>query len=164
MYEKQLAWMPIGMVGVYLKIAFRFLQFVLGITIFGIYCADLVAAMSKQANPHPAWLFATTVGGLNAVTAVLYLLPCFHSYLFFWWDWVLVVLHAALIGVFGRAYITHKKHTDNPKDFKIYGPDFARQRSVAYIDVISGILWLSTAVMSTVIFLKIRRAKKAGEY
>ena len=164
MYEKQLQWMPLGMVGVYLKIAFRFLQFVLGLTIFGIYCADMVAATHKGAPPNSAWLLATTLGGLSAVTAVSYLLPCVHSYLFFWWDWIIVILHAAVIGIFGKAYIANKKPTDNPKDFELFGPNFSRHRSVAYIDCISGILWLGTAAMSTIIFLKIRRAKKGEEY
>lgn len=152
------------MFGVWLKVGFRFLQFVFGLTIFGIYCADIVAAGTHNATPNSAWLLATVVGGFSAVTAILYLLPCFHSYLFFWWDWMLVVLYAGVIGVFGKAYIAHGKHTENPKDFKLYGPNFNRQRSAAYLDCISGTLWLATAVMSTIIFLKIRRAKKSGEY
>lgn len=164
MYEKQLQWMPWGMFGVYLKVGFRFLQFVLGLTIFGIYCADLVAAAAKHEAPNSMWLLATTLGCLSAVTAILYLLPCFHSYLFFWLDWIIVILHAGVIGVFGKAYIAHEKPTQNPKKFTVLGPNFGRQRSAAYIDCISGILWLATAVMSTIIFLKIRRAKKSGEY
>ena len=152
------------MPGVWLKVAFRFLQFVLGVTIFSIYCADLVAAGNHGGSPHSAWLLATIVGGFSSVTAILYLLPCFHSYLFFWWDWILVILYAGVIGVFGKAYIAHEKHTENPKDFKLYGPNFDRQRSAAFLDCVSGVLWLMTAVMSTIIFLKIRRAQKGGEY
>ena len=164
MYEKQLPWMPFGMPGIWLKVGCRFLQFVLGITIFGIYCADLVAAGKHHATPHSAWLLATIVGGFSSITAILYLLPCFHSYLFFWWDWILVILYAGVIGVFGKAYIAHEKPSENPKDFKLFGPDFGRQRSAAYIDCVSGISWLATAILSTIIFLKIRRAKKNGEY
>lgn len=164
MYERQLEWMPMGMPGVWAKMACRFLQFVLGLTIFGVYCADLVAAGSKHVPLNSAWLFATTLGGITTVTAVLYLLPCFHSYLFFWWDWIIVILHAGLIGVFAKAYIAHSKPTENPKDFTLFGPDFGRQRSAAYIDIISGILWLGTAVLSTLIFMKIRRSKKTAEF
>jgi hypothetical protein len=164
MYEKQLQWMPWGMFGVYLKIAFRFVQFVLGIAIFGVYCADIVTATAHHASPVTAWLFACTVGGISATTAILYLLPCLHSYLFFWWDWVIIILHAGIMGVFGKAYITHKKPTENPKEFKIIGPDFMRERSTAYLDCVSGMLWLATAVMSTIIYLKIRRLKKNGAF
>jgi hypothetical protein len=162
MYENQLQWMPLGMFGVYLKMAFRILQFILGLAIFGVYCADIVASSAQKARPSPAWLFACTVGGINVVTVVLYLLPCFSSYLFFWWDWIIVVLHAGVIGVFGKAYITNKAPRQNSKEFNIMGPDFARERSTAYLDCVSGILWLATAVMSTVIFLKIQRLRKSS--
>jgi hypothetical protein len=160
MYERQLVWMPWGMFGVYLKVGFRFLQFIFGIAIFGVYCADMVTASSHKVAPSTAWLFACTVGGISATTALLYLLPCLHSYLFFWWDWIIVILHAALIGIFSKAYITQKVPTKDPKAFKLMGPDFARERSTAYLDCVSGMLWLATAVMSTIIFLKIRRLKK----
>ncbi|KIW04477.1 uncharacterized protein PV09_04236 [Verruconis gallopava] len=159
MYEGQTQSLPWGMLGVWLKVTFRFLQFVLGLVIFGVYCADIVNAKENYASPSAAWILASTLGGLNAVSALLYLLPFFHSYLFFWWDWIIVTLHAGIIGVFGKAFIAHKTPEQNPKVFKTLGPDFARERSTAYVDCGSGILWTATAVMSTVIYLKVKRLK-----
>jgi hypothetical protein len=160
MYDKHLEHMPLGMVGVWMKLGCRFLQFVLGVTIFGIYCADMVAASSHNAIPNGAWLLATTVGGLSAVTAIIFCIPCVFSYLLFWWDWIIVILHSGVIGVFSKAYIAHKKESENNDEFKLYGPDFGRQKAAAILDCISGCLWLGTAIMSTSIFLKIRREKK----
>lgn len=160
MYDKQLEHMPCGMPGVWIKVGCRFLQFVLGITIFGIYCADIVAAGNHNAKPNGSWLLATVVGGLSAVTAIIYCIPSVFSYLLFWWDWVLVILHSGVIGVFAKAYLAHKQESENGDDFKLYGPDFGKQKVAAVLDCMSGCLWLVTAIMSTSIFLKIRRENK----
>lgn len=159
MYETQAKWIACGMCSVYFKLALRLLQIIAGVTIFGVYCADLVAASAHGATPSSAWLFACVTGAFGGMTALIYLLPCVHSYLFFWWDWIIVVLHTGLVGIFAKAYITQKAPLKNPSDFKIMGPNFDRERSVAYIDCISGGLWMTTAVMSSIIYFKLRRLR-----
>lgn len=152
--------MPLGMKGVYTKLFVRFLQFVLGLTIFGIYTADLVAAGKLHTHLSSAWLLASVVGGMSAVLSLVFLLPFVHSYLFFWMDWIIVILHTGIIGVFAKAYIATKIPTNNTKDTKVTGPSYNRMKAAAIVDCVSGILWFMTAVMSSLIFLKLRRARK----
>jgi hypothetical protein len=57
----------------------------------------------NQANWETAQVYAEVVGGLSALTAILYLIPFILRFAFVWiWNLVLFILWIALFGVFGK--------------------------------------------------------------
>lgn len=68
----------------------RFLQFVLAITVCGLYGTDLNAAHKAHVYADSHWVFAVVVGALSAVTALVFMVPFVKTYLAFGWDVILL--------------------------------------------------------------------------
>lgn len=79
-----------GATGGLLRIFIRFCQFVLAITVAGLYGVDLHAAHDAGTYIDGKWVFAEVVAGLSAVTCLVYFLPFFKSFWAFAWDWILL--------------------------------------------------------------------------
>ena len=79
-----------GVVGALIRLVLRFFQFILAITVAGLYGVDLHAANKAGAYTDGKWVFAEIVAGLSAVTVLVYGIPFFKSYWAFGWDWVLL--------------------------------------------------------------------------
>lgn len=68
----------------------RFLQFVLAITVAGLYGAQLSDQRKHGGHAHSRWIYAEVVAALSAVTCIVYMIPLVRSYLFFAWDVILL--------------------------------------------------------------------------
>lgn len=79
-----------GVFGALIRLVLRFFQFVLAITVAGLYGVDLHHAKEAGAYTDGKWAFAEVVAGLAAVTVLIYAIPFFKSYWAFGWDWVLL--------------------------------------------------------------------------
>ena len=137
--------------GALLRLILRFLQFILALTVAGLYGVDLHAANKASAYADGKWVFAEVVAGLSAFTVIIYGIPFIKSYWAFGWDWVLFILWTALFGLFGRIYIPAKP---TPKqDGQI------RMKHAVWVDLTSMLLWLVTAVYSTLIWWRNRNTR-----
>lgn len=137
-----------GIAGAILRLVLRFFQFVLALTVCGLYGVDLHAAHEKHGYTDGKWVFAEVVGALSAFTVLIYGLPFFKSYWAFAWDWVLFILWTALFGLFGRIFIPAKP---TPKQ----GGQI-RMKHAVWVDLTCMLLWLITAIYSTIIFFRAR--------
>lgn len=80
-----------GLGGIWLRIVLRFLQFVLAITVAGLYGVDLDNARRAGAYTDGKWVYAEVVAGLSATTCLVYAaLVCVPSHVLFAWDWVIL--------------------------------------------------------------------------
>jgi len=161
-YEDQADYIPGGKKAVYVKLVFRFLQTVFGIAIAGVYGTDIMTATKNGSSPSSAWLYATIVGALSAVTASIYCIPAFKAYTFFWFDLIIVILHSALVGIFGKAYLSSKipQVGNSNQGIAVQGPDRKRMHDTAILDTVSGCLWLMTGAFGFLVALKVRRTHK----
>ena len=75
---------------VVLNLTLRFVQFVFGITVIGLYATDINTARKEGKGADSKWTYAVVVGALSALTALVYVIPKLKSYLAFGWDWVLL--------------------------------------------------------------------------
>ena len=57
----------------------RFLQFIFGITVIGLYATDLHAAHKAGKYSDSKWGYAVAVATLGAVTALVYMVSSFFS-------------------------------------------------------------------------------------
>ncbi|KAF1816571.1 hypothetical protein P152DRAFT_388440 [Eremomyces bilateralis CBS 781.70] len=148
---------PGGIAGLVLRFALRLLQFVLALTVCGLYGQDLRNAAAAGVYSDSKWIYAVVVGSISAVTCVVYALPIVTSHLFFAWDALLWILWVAVFGVFGKLYIHEDPEVVNPKDG--HGPGVQRMKNAVWVDLVNMLLWFITAVIGVVIFFLGRRAK-----
>lgn len=134
--------------GLYLRIFTRLLQFVIGLTVCGLYGRDLHAAQQAHAYADSKWVFAVTTGGLSALTVCIYTIPLFKSATLFAWDWTLWLLWLVLFGIFGKMYIGENPEGD---------AGVQRMKNSVWVDLTGLLLWTSTAIYGTVAFFRARR-------
>lgn len=79
-----------GVFGALIRLVLRFFQFVLAITVAGLYGVDLHAAHKAGAYTDGKWVYAEVVAALSVVTVLVYGVPFIKSYWAFGWDWVLL--------------------------------------------------------------------------
>lgn len=79
-------------------------------------------------------IYAEVVGGLSALTALLYCIPYILRFAAIWvWNLVLFILWIVLFGIFGKMYIN-----ENPEG----NHDIVRMRSAVWVVLANAILWL----------------------
>ncbi len=130
-----------GMAASYLAFSIlHFFQFVLAVTVCGLYGIDLHRAASQGKYQDSKWVFAEVVGGLSAFTALLYFIPFILRFAAVWvWNAVLFILWIAVFGVFGAMFI-HEDPEGNA--------DIQRMKNAVWVDLASALLWLITTVAS----------------
>ncbi|KAK4239483.1 hypothetical protein C8A03DRAFT_32435 [Achaetomium macrosporum] len=112
----------------------HFFQFALAITVCALYGINLDRARRAGAHADGRWVYAVVVGGLSALTAILYCIPFILRFALVWaWNLILFILWIALFGVFGRLYI----HVDARGN-----GDIQRMKNAVWILLTSAILWL----------------------
>jgi hypothetical protein len=99
---------------------------------------------SKAHNVHQG--FATAIGVLSAVTAIVYavLLLVFSSFRVVFlvvWDVVLFILWVAVFGLFGKLYIHEKRGMDGGTQ---------RMKNAVWIDLINMLLWFVSPIFGFV--------------
>ncbi|KAI4146876.1 MAG: hypothetical protein L6R39_003312 [Caloplaca ligustica] len=124
----------------------RFLQFVFGITVIGLYAQDLRKAHKEHKYTDSKWAYATAVGTIGAASALALIWPALA--LFAWgWDLVVFILFTALFGLFGNMYIHENPEGDG---------GVKRMKNAVWIDLINMLLWLVTAVYGMIRFFFFR--------
>lgn len=139
----------------------RFFQFVLGVTVIGLYGQDV---KHDTDTIHDKCVFAVITGSLASITAVVYLLLPFVlkdrplsvrtglHLPFLVWEGVLVILWLVMFGMFGKMYIGNYSGVD--------GARVARMRHAVWVDLTELLLWAGTAGWS---FLRWWKGRTAGE-
>jgi hypothetical protein len=139
----------------------RFFQFVLGLTVVGLYGVDLNHAREKHVYADPKWVYAAVTAGLGALTALIHLLALFmlknrplatrtrlHLPIF-GWECILCILWLTLFGIFGKMYIS-----EDPEGVK----GIVRMKHAVWVDLTNLTLWVISATWCG---LRWRRGMKA---
>ncbi|KAI1452589.1 hypothetical protein F4805DRAFT_446764 [Annulohypoxylon moriforme] len=127
-------------VGYLLFSVLHFAQFVLAITVCGLYGVDLQRARSQGKYIDGKWVYAEVVGGLAALSAILYLIPFILRFAVVTiWSFIIFVLWIALFGLFGNMYI----HEDPEGNSGI-----KRMKNAVWVDLANALLWLIGFVAS----------------
>jgi hypothetical protein len=79
-----------GLFGLIVRVFLRFLQFVMAITVIGLYGQDLANASKVGKYADSKWVYAVVVASLSALTTLIYFIPLIKSWAFFAWDYVLL--------------------------------------------------------------------------
>ncbi|KAI0012012.1 hypothetical protein F4779DRAFT_119451 [Xylariaceae sp. FL0662B] len=120
----------------------HFLQFVLAVAVCGLYGVDLQRARSQGKYIDGKWVYAEVVGGLAALTTILYLIPFILRFAAVTiWSFVIFVLWIALFGVFGSMYI-HEDPEGNG--------DIQRMKNAVWVVLANAALWLIGTVAGAV--------------
>ncbi|KAJ5182768.1 hypothetical protein N7492_000384 [Penicillium capsulatum] len=155
--------------------ALRFLQFVFGLTVIGLYGRDVHHDHSHNDTWHAKWVFALIAAFLASVTAAIHMaLPfCMRRVSYrpspalklpqFLWEFVLCVLWLTLFGIFGKMYIG--VHPSGDKGVAGLGDasKIDRMRHAVWIDLINLAMWVATASWVLLRWLKSRRAGAVGD-
>ncbi|KAI1178834.1 hypothetical protein F4777DRAFT_586344 [Nemania sp. FL0916] len=110
------------------------IQFVLAVTVIGLYGVDLDHARKEGKYTDGKWVYAVVVASLSAVTAILYLIPFILRFAVVpVWSFILFVLWIALFGLFGSMYIYEDPRGDS---------DIQRMKNAVWVDLANALLWL----------------------
>ncbi|KAJ5463015.1 hypothetical protein N7475_007959 [Penicillium sp. IBT 31633x] len=165
----------------------RFLQFVFGLTVIGLYGKDVHYDHSEKNTWHSKWVYALVTAFLATVTASIHLILPFvlrktkagvgaaknPALLLpqFAWEFVLTVLWLTLFGVFGKMYIGVHPETDGTGTAKGNAESTSglgdaskinRMRHAVWIDVINLAFWIMTSSWVLLRWLKSRRSAASG--
>lgn len=147
-----------------LSTTLRFLQFVFGLTVIGLYGRDVHHDHSHNHETHSQWVYALVAAFLATTTALVSLVKLFIMRKLkaasnpalllpqFVWEFVLCVLWLALFGVFGKMYIGV-----HPKEDAADASKINRMRHAVWIDVINLGFWVISASWVLVRWLKSRK-------
>ncbi|KAL9048748.1 MAG: hypothetical protein Q9162_007565 [Coniocarpon cinnabarinum] len=143
------------------KLIVRFLQFVLGLTVAGIYGNHVHSQSSHNQASDSSFIFAVVVGGLTCVTTIAYSIPKVKVYYCFFWDWMLVIFWLALFGKFAGLFLN--RNANNPKA-SFQGTNTQQMKNAVWVDLISLSLWVITAAYGTWVFLRRRKMTRDVEF
>ncbi|KAM7201446.1 hypothetical protein V8F20_004910 [Naviculisporaceae sp. PSN 640] len=116
----------------------HFFQFVLAVTVCGLYGVELNRAAKAGVHGDGKWVYAEVVGGLSALTAILLVIPYFLRFAVAWvWNLILFILWMALFGIFAKMYLN-----ENPEG----NGDIQRMRNALWVVLTNAILWLITTI------------------
>ncbi|KAF2834978.1 hypothetical protein M501DRAFT_943109 [Patellaria atrata CBS 101060] len=132
------------------RIFLRFFQFVLAITVAGLYGTDLNNARKVDAYTDSKWLYAVIVAAMSAITTLFYGLPIVRSWLFFIWDAILFILWVAVFGIFGKMYIDEDPEGNG---------GIQRMKNAVWVDLVNMLMWFVTAVYGAFAFFSIKRGR-----
>lgn len=158
-----------------LNLVLRSLQLIVALVVIGLYGVDLHRAQREEKYSDGKWVhsstplsipseftrltlivqvYAVVVGSMAAVSALVFgLMGIFMQYrtvaLLFAWDWIMMILWAALSGVFGSMYLNEKVEME-------YG--IHRMKVAVGFDLTGMVLWFISAVFGTWFFFAERRA------
>ncbi|KAI1819681.1 hypothetical protein F4861DRAFT_526120 [Xylaria intraflava] len=118
-------------------------QFILAVTVIGLYSTDLSHAQSKKnkkMHVDGKWVYAVVVASLSGLTSLLYLIPFILRFAIVpIWSFILFVLWIALFGLFGNLYIN--------MDAKGNG-DVQRMKNAVWVDLANALLWFIGASLT----------------
>ncbi|KAJ5947376.1 hypothetical protein N7466_000391 [Penicillium verhagenii] len=168
----------------------RFLQFVFGLTVIGLYGRDVHHDHKEDDTYHPKWVFALVVGFLATSTAGFHMVLPFlmkrvnmsrtpNPKLYlpqFVWEAALCIIWLVVFGIFGEMYIgvyastssststtttsSSKRSTSSTAAWD--AAKITRMRHAVWIDLVNLLMWVFTASWVLVRWLKSRRAAMAA--
>lgn len=100
--------------------------------------------------------FATAIGVLSAITALIYavlpiIIRSFTSAILFAWDIVLFILWVAVFGLFGSMYIGANPNGDG---------GVQRMKNAVWIDLINMLLWFISAIVGAIGFWRWKKGDR----
>jgi hypothetical protein len=137
----------------------RLLQLIGGIAVCVYYGRILSAAARAGVYGDTKWIFATTVGAISGLSALVYmvwgLLLEFRAVaIMFAWDAVVTVLWVAVTGIFGKMYFGENPEMDE---------GIEKMKVAAGFDLANLLLWLGSAVYcGWVVFVADRKLLSEG--
>ncbi|KAF7881644.1 uncharacterized protein EAF02_006332 [Botrytis sinoallii] len=132
----------------------RFLQFVLALTVIGLYGTDLANANKQHKYSDGKWVYAVVTGTLSALTSLLHLIPLFNLIpVLFLWDAVLFILWIALFGLFGNMYIGEKAEGD---------AGVQRMKNAVWVDLVNALLWAGSVAGMVLFWSREKRTRWTG--
>ncbi|KAJ5794943.1 hypothetical protein N7457_001542 [Penicillium paradoxum] len=161
----------------------RFLQFVFGLTVIGLYGKDVHHDHSEKHTWHSKWVYALVTAFLATITAAIHIILPFvmrkakangvtsnPALLLpqFVWEFVVTVLWLALFGVFGKMYIGVHADTNTEKGHvsttAALGDEskINRMRHAVWIDIINLVFWVMTSSWVLMRWLKSRKLVAPG--
>ncbi|CAI7642238.1 unnamed protein product [Penicillium palitans] len=124
-------WHKGGICGLVCRAALRTLQFVLAVTVAGIYGVDLAHATQTNQHAHAEWIYAEFVAAISAITCILHCFVTVTRVGWSAWDGVLFVLWLA-----------------------------QRMRVAVWLDLISMLLWFATTVLGIAWCIRTRKVTR----
>lgn len=132
----------------------RSLQFILAIVACGFYGNRVDADRKEHHGFAPEWLFAITVAGLSAMTAILFIavgscssipfigskMKILKTYRAFAWDTILFIAWLVVFGIFAAIFL--KRPDDKP--FK--GSSVRTMKTAVWVDLVNSFLWMVSAM------------------
>ncbi|MCJ1474020.1 hypothetical protein MMC13_002678 [Lambiella insularis] len=139
-----------GFVGFIVHTVIRFFQFVLALTVIGLYGVDLNNARIAHVYANGKWVYAEVVGALAALTALVFMVPFIKTYRMFPWDVIIFFLWVVLFGIFGNMFI--KENAEG-------NAGITRMKNAVWVDLANMLLWLISASFGLFMFFKNRNNK-----
>jgi hypothetical protein len=127
----------------------RLFQFVMAITVIGLYAQDLVRAKKAHVYYDPKWMYATIIGTLTSLWALACMTPFVKNWFFFLFDFLAFLLYLVAFGIFGKMYINEDPEGDK---------GIIRMKHAVWILLVNLLLWFITASYGAIIFVKERKA------
>ncbi|KAF2673084.1 hypothetical protein BT63DRAFT_421274 [Microthyrium microscopicum] len=153
---------PGGLPLTYTRLLLRLFQFILGLTVCGLYGTDLDVARQAHFPVDSHWAYAVTIGGLSAFVALLFLIPQIPwgaeggaGKVLFAIDGVLALLWVVVFGMFGKMYIGEDPEDTGHGD----GPGIVRMKNAVWVDLTCVVLWIATAGWGLFLFLRGRKGR-----
>jgi len=143
-----------------LRIILRLFQFVMGLTVIGLYAVDLNNARKAGKYTDSKWVWAVICGSLGSFMSLLFMLPLVKAWFFFYVDGFIFLCYLIAFGIFGKMFI--------PEDAE-GNKGIIRMKNAVWVLLTNMLLWLLTAVYGAVVFWKSRKARtthtgRAGQH
>ncbi|KAK1625101.1 hypothetical protein BDP81DRAFT_436124 [Colletotrichum phormii] len=136
------------------RLVCRGLQFLFALIACGFYGNRVDADRKANDGFSPEWIFAITVAGASAVTAVLFVattplgaipyvgsrIKIFKTYRAFAWDFVLFVSWIVAFGIFAAIFL----HRESDNSYK--GSRTSVMKVAVWIDLVNAIFWFISGV------------------
>ncbi|OLN97679.1 hypothetical protein CCHL11_09159 [Colletotrichum chlorophyti] len=140
------------------RLVCRGLQFLFAIIACGFYGNRVDADRKADDGFSPEWIFAITVAGASAVTAVLFVaatplsaipyvgskMKLFKTYRAFAWDLVLFVAWIVVFGIFAGIFLKR----DSDDSYK--GSSTSLMKVAVWIDLVNAIFWFVSGVYGAI--------------
>lgn len=133
-----------------LRIFLRFFQFVMGLTVIGLYTVDLENARRANKYVDSKWVWAVVCGTLGSLISLIFMLPLVKAWFFFYVDAFLFLCYVIAFGIFGKLFI--------PEDAE-GNEGITRMKNAVWVLLTNMLLWLVTAVLGAIVFWKSRKAR-----
>jgi uncharacterized membrane protein YsdA (DUF1294 family) len=133
-----------------LRLVLRFFQFVMGLTVIGLYAVDLDNARKHGKYVDSKWVWAVVCGALGAITSLVFMLPVAKAWFFFGVDAVVFLCYLVAFGIFGEMFIG-----EDPEGNK----GIIRMKNAVWVLLTNMLLWFISAVVGGVMFWRTRKAR-----